>query len=62
MLNPRSTRKKGAPLCGSHDPNGAQGQRHGPGVARIVRSAPGLALNLHRMAEGAKGTLDADSS
>ena len=33
-----------------------------PRVAHIVRSAPGLALNLHRMAEGAKGALDADSS
>ena len=62
MLKPRFTGMEGAPRCGSHDPKGAQGQRHAPRVAHIVRSAPGLALNLHRMAEGAKGALDADSS
>lgn len=31
-------------------------------IARIVRNAPGLALNLRRMADGAKGTPDAESS
>ena len=61
MFDPRFRTHGGSILIWNPQPEGCPGATTCPSIAPIVRSADGLALNLRRMAEGAKGTLDADS-